>query len=142
MVRRPAIFDQELVEELKSIAGSEISEFGCVSGTTMCALDFYEAQARLDGAFCNVTVEQKVNYLKELRNAGVVNIEMEALTFGSMCYYAGIKGAIICVTLIDRLSADQVSDTKQFLEQLQTRPQILAAKFIKRRLAQYRQQSI
>lgn len=46
-------------------------------GKTMCAYDFYEGQGRLDGAFCEYTENDKMNYLKKLHNAGVVNIEME-----------------------------------------------------------------
>ncbi len=141
VVRRPSVFDHELVNELKSIADQEISEFKTVSGTTMCALDFYEAQARLDGAFCDITAEQKINYLNQLRDAGVVNIEMEAITFASMCYYSGIKAAILCVILLNRLNGDQVSCSKEYLDKLQTHPQILAAKFIKKRLAQYKSKS-
>ena len=139
IVRRPSICDQKLIEELKSIAALEMSDFPTVSGTTMCALDFYEAQARLDGAFCDITSEQKMSFLNHLRDEGVVNIEMEAITFASMCYYAGISGAIICVTLLNRLNGDQVSLTHELHDQLQIRPQILAAKFIKKRLAQYKQ---
>ena len=139
VVRRPSICDRELVEELKAIAAQEMSEFPSVSGTTMCALDFYEAQARLDGAFCDITPEQKGQFLNHLRDKGVVNIEMEAIAFASMCHYSGIKGAIICVTLLNRLNGDQVSFSKEFSDQLQTRPQILAAKFIKKRLSQYEQ---
>ncbi|CAG2166398.1 unnamed protein product, partial [Oppiella nova] len=138
VVQRPSICDNELVSELKSIAAQEISGFRVVSGTTLCALDFYESQARLDGAFCNITEEEKNNYLYQLQDAGVVNIEMEAIAFASMCYYAGIKGAIICVALLNRLNGDQVSSSKEYLDDLQIRPQILAAKLIKKRLAEYK----
>ncbi|CAG2174441.1 unnamed protein product, partial [Oppiella nova] len=71
VVQRPSICDNELVSELKSIAAQEISGFRVVSGTTLCALDFYESQARLDGAFCNITEEEKNNYLYQLQDAGV-----------------------------------------------------------------------
>ena len=137
-VRRPSICDHKLVEELKSIAAQEMNGFRTVSGVTLCALDFYESQARLDGAFCDITPEQKMEFLNRLKDEGVVNIEMEAITFASMCHYSGISGAIICVTLLNRLNGDQVSSSKELQEQLQTRPQILAAKFIKKRLAQYK----
>lgn len=51
-----------------------------------------------------------------------------------MCHYAGIKGAIICVTVVDRLNDDQVNCSKEESNALQRRPQELAAKFIKKRL--------
>lgn len=38
---------------------------------------FYEGQGRLDGAFCDYTEADKMEYLKRLHNFGVVNIEME-----------------------------------------------------------------
>ena len=43
----------------------------------MCTYDFYEGQGRLDGAFCEFTEKDKMDYLEKLRDAGVVNIEME-----------------------------------------------------------------
>lgn len=141
VVRRPALFDLNLIQELKGIA-ADIDEFPTVTGTTMCALDFYESQARLDGAFCSITGQQKMDYLNRLRDEGVVNIEMEAVTFASMCHYQGIEAAIICVTLLNRLNGDQIESTKEFLNQLQTRPQVLAAKFIKKRLAQYNNRGV
>lgn len=101
----------------------------------MCAMDFYEAQNRLDGAFCSFTLEEKMNRLKEISKAGVVNIEMEAITFASMCRSAGIPGAIVCVTLLNRLEGDQVNTSKAELEKFQERPQKLVLQFIKNRLA-------
>lgn len=43
----------------------------------MCTYDFYEGQGRLDGAFCEFTEQDKMDYLEKLREFGVVNIEME-----------------------------------------------------------------
>lgn len=134
MVRRPAVFDAKLVDELVSISRAELPALNTVTGITMCTADFYEGQGRLDGAFCSYTEEDKMNYLQTLREAGVVNIEMESVTFAAMCHAAGIKAGIICVTLLDRLLGDQVLlDAFQYAE-YQTRPQQLAAKFIKNRL--------
>lgn len=70
---------------------------------------FHLAQGRLDGAFCDYTEEDKMEYLNKLHAAGVVNIEMEATAFAALTYHAGIKSAICCVTLVDRLKGDQVS---------------------------------
>lgn len=74
----------------------------------MCADDFYEGQGRLDGAFCDYTEADKMEYLKKLQNAGVVNIEMEATIFAALTHHAGIKAADVCVTFLDRLNGDQV----------------------------------
>lgn len=68
-------------------------------------------QGRLDGAFCDFSEQDKMDFLNKLRDIGVVNIEMEATIFGALTYHAGIRAAIICVTLLDRLKGDQVSAT-------------------------------
>lgn len=50
-------------------------------------------QARLDGAFCSYTEEDKQDYLRKARDAGVCNIEMESSVFAAMCKMSGLKGA-------------------------------------------------
>jgi uridine phosphorylase len=49
-----------------------------------------------------------MEYLNKIHSAGVVNIEMESLSFAALTHHAGIKSAVICVTLVDRLKGDQV----------------------------------
>ena len=39
---------------------------------------------------------------------GVTNMEMEALVFAALTHMAGIRSAVVCVTLLDRLKGDQV----------------------------------
>jgi len=65
-------------------------------------------QGRLDGAFCDYTETDKMNYLKSIHKAGVKNIEMESLSFAALTHHAGIKSAVVCVTIVDRLKGDQV----------------------------------
>lgn len=74
----------------------------------MCTYDFYEGQGRLDGAFCEFTENEKMDYLSTLHKGGVVNIEMESLSFAALTHHAGIQSAVVCVTLIDRFKGDQV----------------------------------
>lgn len=107
VVSRPAKLDRHLVRELKALAHAD-DPYDTVVGKTMCTSDFYEGQGRLDGAFCDFTEQDKMEYLQKLQNAGVVNIEMESLIFGALTHHAGIKSAVICVTLLDRLKGDQV----------------------------------
>lgn len=120
-VVRNTELDVELAEELLQ-CGKELAEFQTVSGNTMCTLDFYEGnfvrsadavvsnicihyvsftpciagvdagQARLDGAFCSYTEEEKQNYLSEAYAAGVRNIEMESSVFAAMCKLSNIRG--------------------------------------------------
>ncbi len=47
-------------------------------------------------------------FLKEVSEKGIVNMEMEALVFAALTHKAGIRSAVLCVTLLDRLHGDQV----------------------------------
>lgn len=49
-----------------------------------------------------------MEYLEKLRDFGIVNIEMECTIFAALTHHAGIKAAIVCVALLDRLKGDQV----------------------------------
>lgn len=62
---------------MKGLADPMQDPYETVSGKTMCTYDFYEGQGRLDGAFCEFTESDKMDYLEKLRDFGVVNIEME-----------------------------------------------------------------
>lgn len=53
-----------------------------------------------------------MDYLHRLRDFGVINIEMESTIFAALTYHAGIRAAIVCVTLLDRLKGDQVCVSK------------------------------
>ncbi|XP_076309029.1 uridine phosphorylase 1-like isoform X2 [Tachypleus tridentatus] len=136
IIRRPAKLDQLLVEELKSIAEEQLPQFPLVVGKTLCTHDFYEGQGRLDGAFCCYTEREKEDYLHHLQDVGVINIEMESLAFASVCNYCNLRGAVMCVSIIDRLQGDQIQANKATLEEWQRRPQEVAATFIKSRLAE------
>ena len=69
----------------------------------------FTGQGRLDGAFCDFSENDKMEYLNKIHKSGVVNIEMESLSFAALTHHAGVKSAVICVTLMDRLKGDQVS---------------------------------
>lgn len=133
LVRRPCIFDKNLVNELKSLRDPE-NEYEIVDGKTMCAIDFFEGQARLDGAFCTYTKEDKFRFLQTLQKNGVKNIEMESVPFSALTYEAGIRAANICVTCVNRLETDQISVSKDILKEWEKRPQQLVARFIKKHL--------
>ncbi|XP_007887882.1 uridine phosphorylase 1 [Callorhinchus milii] len=112
----------------------EINEFPTLIADTMCTSDFYEGQARLDGAFCTYTEEEKMEYLQSAHAAGVRNIEMESSVFAAMCIRSGMKGAVVCVCLLDRLKGDQITSSHQVLNDYQIRPQKLVTCFIKKQL--------
>lgn len=48
-------------------------------------------QARLDGAFCDYSEEDKMAFLKRIHDRGVRNIEMESLCFAAYCHRLGLK---------------------------------------------------
>lgn len=70
--------------------------------------EIFKGQGRLDGAFCDYTEAEKMEYLQKLNDQGVVNIEMESIPFAALTHHANIKAAEVCVTLLDRLKGDQV----------------------------------
>ncbi len=85
--------DQELVKELVDIGSKEGAGFqDVVCGKTMCCHDFYEGQGRVDGAFCEYTLEDKMRFLKDCNEKGVANIEMESLCFTGLLNHAKIRG--------------------------------------------------
>lgn len=108
LVRRPAKLDRQLARDLKALAHHD-DPYDTAIGKTMCSNDFYEGQGRLDGAFCEFTETDKIDYLTKLQKAGVANIEMESVCFAALTHYAGIQSAVVCVTLLDRLKGDQVN---------------------------------
>ncbi|MBN3273755.1 UPP1 phosphorylase, partial [Polyodon spathula] len=132
-VIRSTDLDEELAQQLLQCS-QEIDEFKTVIGNTMCTTDFYEGQARLDGAFCSYTEKEKLSYLKDAYEAGVRNIEMESSVFAAMCKLSGIRAAVVCVTLLNRLEGDQISSSHDVLVNYQQRPQKLVGYFIKKQL--------
>ena len=118
-VFRPATFDPELCRQLLKV--SEELGFPTVVGKTMTADDFYEGQGRLDGAICDYSEKDKMDFLQRAHEAGVRNIEMESLTFGAFTRHIGIRAATICAVLLNRLEGDQVLSTVEQLGQYEAR---------------------
>jgi len=134
VVQHPSKLDQNVLGELFFLADPDSDDFMVVTGKTMCTTDFYEGQARLDGAFCDYDEDKKMAFLKRAHSEGVTNIEMESLCFAAYCYRARIRGAVLCVTLLDRLKGDQISTPHAIMEEWQTRPQVIVTRYIKKHL--------
>lgn len=134
-IPRPAVFDENLIE---SIINCHLPEdhFDIVKGGTMSTNDFYEGQGRTDGAVCDYTDGEKLKFLKNIQQKGIKNIEMEATLFAALTKYTGIRAATICVTFIDRLKGDKVSVTLDEKHELESRPQLVVGRFIKKLLQQ------
>ncbi|XP_075841282.1 uridine phosphorylase 2 [Microtus pennsylvanicus] len=133
VVTRNTELDKKLATDLLNCS-REISSFPTLIGHTMCTYDFYEGQARLDGALCSFSREKKLDYLKRAYKAGVRNIEMESTVFAAMCGLCGLRAAVVCVTLLDRLESDQINLSHDVLVEYQQRPQRLISNFIKKQL--------
>ncbi|XP_015267017.1 PREDICTED: uridine phosphorylase 2 [Gekko japonicus] len=133
VVVRSTELDKDLAEELLECS-KEIKDFPTLIGHTMCTYDFYEGQGRLDGALCSFSNERKLEYLKRAYNAGIRNIEMESTVFAAMCRLCGLKAAVVCVTLLNRLHGDQIQASHEVLLEYQQQPQKLISLFIKKRL--------
>ncbi|VDP27675.1 unnamed protein product [Heligmosomoides polygyrus] len=129
---RDTYLDEGLREELVAL-GKE-KKIPVDQGMTMCADDFYECQMRLDGFFCDYSADCKFEFLKKLHAMGVKNIEMESTCFAAMTYRAGVKAAVVCVTLLNRMEGDQVKiDPKQYLDYEQ-RPFRLVTALVRKKL--------
>uniref|UniRef100_A0ACB8G273 Uridine phosphorylase 2 n=1 Tax=Sphaerodactylus townsendi TaxID=933632 RepID=A0ACB8G273_9SAUR len=59
---------------------------------------------------------------------------MESTVFAAMCKLCGLKAAVVCVTLLNRLHGDQIQASHEVLLDYQQRPQRLISVFIKKRL--------
>jgi len=130
-IERPSTIDKELVEELLNVTKQQNFYFPIVTGATICFNDFYEEQFRLDGAFCEINEQRKMDFLKRAHENGIANIEMESACFTTVCHHAGIKAGIIAVILVNRLKGDQCLFSKEECHKWENRIiQILAA-FIK-----------
>ncbi|KAG8221906.1 hypothetical protein J437_LFUL006725 [Ladona fulva] len=134
LVQKPAKLDKKLARELLSLSSPD-EPYDTVLGKTFCTDDFYEGQARIDGAFCSFSETDKMEFLNKLSKMGVSNIEMESLSFAALTHQAGIKSAVVCNTIVDRLKSDQVLASKEILEEWQLRPQKIVARYIKRYLS-------
>ncbi|VDO25891.1 unnamed protein product [Heligmosomoides polygyrus] len=89
---------------------------------------------RLDGFFCDYKSEEKFDFLRTLYTKGVRNIEMESTCFASMTYRAGVKAAIVCVTLLNRMQGDQVQIEHDKYVEFEERPFRLVTSLIKKQL--------
>ena len=98
--------------------------------------DFPIGQARMDGAICEYSKPEQQSYLQMLKEHGVNNIEMECSAMAALCHKAGVRCAIVCVVLVDRLKGDQVDISPETYHEWQLQPQNLVVQYIKKKLTE------
>eukprot|EP00300_Choanocystis_sp_HF-7_P029123 c35522_g1_i1.p1 GENE.c35522_g1_i1~~c35522_g1_i1.p1 ORF type:complete len:302 (+),score=65.03 c35522_g1_i1:49-906(+) len=122
-------FNSTLRAALLAVSG----DLSVVEGATVSCNDFYCAQGRMDGIFCDFQPEDRISFLRKCYDMGVRNLEMEGMMLGTFCGLVKIPCAMVCVTLIDRLQGDQVlqSLTAAQLREISRRPYDLVIAFVK-----------
>ncbi|TMW65933.1 hypothetical protein Poli38472_003698 [Pythium oligandrum] len=131
-VLRPAICSRDVSEDIARAAEQVGAPF--VIGRTLTCDDFYEAQGRLDGAICEYTLQDKIEFLAYCAENGVKNIEMEARGFAAFCHRLNIPVAVVCVTLLNRLLGDQLLSSPETLQSYEERPALVLMHYIKTKL--------
>jgi len=134
LVDRPAVIDPSLVADLVAAAEKRIDGYDVIPGKTMSTDCFYEGQGRLDGAICDYTIEDKMEFLNKLHSMGARNIEMEAAQFAAFTHRLGIRGTGLCTTLLNRLDGDQVLTPLEELASFDQRPGEVAMAYMNERL--------
>jgi uridine phosphorylase len=132
LVKRDASLDARTSLDLSDMARK--LGFPVEMGKTMCADDFYEGQMRLDGAFCEYTEKEKFEFLSRIHHLGVRNFEMESTGFASITSRAGVKAAIMCVALVNRLKGDQITLDKEQYHEFEMRPYRILSAYIREKL--------
>ncbi|KAF1334486.1 Uridine phosphorylase, partial [Globisporangium splendens] len=133
IVQRPSICTSDVIADITA-AATEVGLPFAVGKTLTCD-DFYEGQGRLDGAICEYSLEDKMQFLQKCADSGVKNIEMEARGFAAFCYKLHIPVAVVCVTLLNRLLGDQVLSSHATLQGYEERPAAVLLHYIKKKLA-------
>jgi uridine phosphorylase len=133
-VRRPAMPDAALTEDIGQCAREFFPKVNLVFGKTLGADCFYEGQGRLDGAICEYTLEDKFAFLREAVAKDVRNIEMESGQFLSFCMKVGVPAAVVCCTLLDRMKGDQVDSPTEVLEKYSMQTLNIVAAYIMKKL--------
>ena len=136
VIKRPTYVDPSLPALAHKLAqgNDNTPSIPCVLGKTYGTDDFYEGQARLDGALCEYTLEDQKAFLNELYTRGVRNIEMESPCMASFCSRLNIPCLIVCCALLNRLNGDQVNSTPEQLRLYSLNAQEVVLRFLEYKL--------
>jgi len=131
----PAVYDADLQAAIIACAADE-PPIDARTGITMGTHEFYEGQGRLDGAFCDYTDDDKMEFLRKAHDIGVKNIEMESTCLAAHARRANIPAALVCTTLLNRLEGDQVTSSPEQLAEYSQNAQTLVLRYVKKVLTQ------
>lgn len=132
--RLPAKLDAGLGAALHAMGVERFGEHRCVRGDTLCAETFYVAQARRDGAFADFSEKQRLSFLADCKERGVVNFEMESLALAAFANRVGVKAAVVCAVLVDRMTDETPTEKEEKLASFEHRAVGLVVDFVKERI--------
>lgn len=122
--------DRDLSQKLFNLA--EDLKMPVTIGNTISTNDYFEEQARLDGALCSYTKEDKMLFLKKAYDeCGVRNFEMESLVMAASCSRVNMKCAVVCVAYLDRFKGDYVTTDAKQIQQWEENILQLVCNFVK-----------
>ncbi|CAL1536191.1 unnamed protein product [Lymnaea stagnalis] len=133
-LRLPTDADTDLREELVNSKSAD-DYFDVISGKTFCTEDFYQGQGRIDGSFCDYSKEDQRRFLQKLQELGVVNIEMESAGVLGMAGKVGIRAAVVCVVIVNRLEAELPTATPDEMREFEDYPIKLVKRYIINKLS-------
>lgn len=120
----------------KILAAQPVSlDFPVLRGNSIAADDFYQGQARFDGAIkINYDKKKREEYFNKIIQLNILNFEMESTALASFCNRAGIPATMISATLINRIDGDQIILPDVVLTEFSERTHILALNYLKSQL--------
>ena len=127
--------DQSIYDEILA-RHSHSHEFNVVLGKTIGSNDYYEGQARFNGALPPpYTQTEQQEYLQKAQANGVKSFDMEAVGFAGFCNQLGIKACLINAIYVNRLQSDVVDAPTKTREQALSNALDVALNYILYKLA-------
>ncbi|KAK0053213.1 uridine phosphorylase 1 [Biomphalaria pfeifferi] len=74
--------------------------------------------------------------MSKLQKLGVVNIEMESAGVLGLANRVGVKAAVVCVVLVNRMTTDLPQVNKQEFQQIEDHPMQLITAYLQRQIHQ------
>jgi uridine phosphorylase len=110
-------------------------DFPILEGNSIAADDFYQGQARYDGAIKpKYDDDMRQAYFAKVKQLKVLNFEMESTALAAFANRAGIPAAMIAVTLVNRFQGDQITAAAETLARYAERAQTVAINYLKSQL--------